>query len=548
MPPVATDHGDGPARSPALAGLTTRLFGLISLIGLAGAFVGLTTSSFWADELYTAWVLGDGRSFNGALARMVTDAVPPGFYITLFGFCRLFGVSDTSLRLFSALCATGAVAVFLVALRRHASLTARLFAAALATTSSIWFFQAQNARSNSLTFLLGAILLGLSLRLIEHRTTEPRRQGGTLAVLGGVMAYGSTVHFYFLYECLAVLIVLAAYAPRYRPVLILFGGVLVAGAGAYTGLFIRQHSQLALSANWIPNTPRWYATQLYHALLGAAAPLALTVLAIAAGCWIRSRRPGRAAVRSWSDARNRLSRIDPLLALCAGVPVILVGGALTSSILLTPNLTDRNLLVCSPFLWGLYALAYDRGVRPAPLPLKRLAEGVLAGLLVASAAVVLGRWVPRNEPFREAAAWIATVPGCREQDILVVTSDEKAWSAPGYMEQVIAAETGHYLQPFAQPRVAYMEDVMRGRLPGSWSAELARRLDGDRCPVLAWWPRRIDASQLPALTAALAAGAGQPGARGRIKVRGFAAYSSEFPPRLTEPQAYVFYADTGQAR
>jgi hypothetical protein len=536
-------------RGRTAQGVATVSFALVCLIGVAGAFVGLTVSSLWGDELWTAWTLGVDGSFHNSAARMAADDIPPGYYVALFGFCRLFGFSDFSLRLFSALCGAASIGVFIASLGKRFSLTARLFGAAMAVTSEIWFYQAQNARPYTLAFLLGVVSLGLCLRLLADREPGPSARGGwTFAALCAVMMLGATLHFYFLFESLAALIVLGLYLKRLRIQLSLLGLVLLGEAGGYVVLVIRRFSQLTISGNWIPSTPSWYASQLFHAVLAATGVLGLIALAIAASALVLSWRAAPPDRSQPGAIVDRLSRIDPALVLCAGVPVITFAGAVASSILFTPNFTDRNLLICSPFLWGLYAWLYDQGVLRAAVPARSAAQIALALLMLAASLVVSGRLVPRNEPFREAAAWIKTLPACQGRDILVVTSDEKKWAAPGFMEGIIAAETGHYLQPFAKPQVGYMEDVLAGRLPTGLKPELQSRLAGDACPVLAWWPRRVSLAQVPAVTAALAADIAQPGQEVRIRTKGFAAYGPGLWPKLTEAQAFVFYTEPGPSR
>jgi hypothetical protein len=127
--------------------LPTALFGLACLVGLVGAFVGLTASSLWIDELFTTWVIGDDSSLANVASRALTDSNPPLYYFIVFFFTRAFGDSDATFRVFSAICASAAILVLVCATARSFSLPARLFAAALATASTFWFAQSQNARA-----------------------------------------------------------------------------------------------------------------------------------------------------------------------------------------------------------------------------------------------------------------------------------------------------------------------------------------------------------------------------------------------------------------
>ena len=114
--------------------VTTVCFASLCAIGLLGAFVGLNASGLWGDELFSSWMV-DGSSFSEQLRRMFTDVHPPLYYLLLVGWTRLAGTSDAAYRLLSAFCACGAILVFIRGTRGYLSLTARMFAGALAVAS-----------------------------------------------------------------------------------------------------------------------------------------------------------------------------------------------------------------------------------------------------------------------------------------------------------------------------------------------------------------------------------------------------------------------------
>ncbi len=186
-------------------------FGTACTIGLAFAFVGLETHSFWYDELFTARLL---EPANGTtlLSRIATDVHPPLYLLALALFTQLFGEGDAALRSFSAIAACGAILVFIAATRSAFSLPARLFGAAMATGSLFWFYQAQNARSYALSLLISAAVMAIGLSLLRGRSRRRLLVPGLLAL----MIAGSFVHFYVMYVCLAVLIVLGLYERRDR--------------------------------------------------------------------------------------------------------------------------------------------------------------------------------------------------------------------------------------------------------------------------------------------------------------------------------------------
>ncbi|CAN0142515.1 unnamed protein product, partial [Phaeothamnion confervicola] len=180
-------------------------FGVACAVGLVGAFVGLKVSSFWIDELFTAWIVEVGIGFDEFIARIVTDVHPPVYYLLAFAHAQLFGDDEVGLRSLSAILAVAAILLFIVALKAYFSLAARLFGAAMATGSFFWFYQAQNARGYSLAFVIGVAMLAISLSILAKRARQETRMAPELAGLAVLMLTGSFVHFYLMYECLAIL-------------------------------------------------------------------------------------------------------------------------------------------------------------------------------------------------------------------------------------------------------------------------------------------------------------------------------------------------------
>jgi hypothetical protein len=68
----------------------------------------------------------------------------------------------------------------------------------------------------------------------------------------------------------------------------------------------------------------------------------------------------------------------------------------------------------------------------------------------------------------------------------VVTTDDPAWYKPGYAEFIYKSSYARYLEGFAEPELIFGTNLDRDRLPVGLKDELKRRLEGRRCPVLAW--------------------------------------------------------------
>lgn len=478
-------------------------FGIACAVGLVGAFVGLKVSSFWIDELFTAWIVEIGIGFDEFVARIVTDVHPPVYYVLAFLHAQLFGDDEVGLRSLSALCAVAAVLLFIVATKSYFSLAARLFGGAMATGSFFWFYQAQNARGYSLSFLIGVAMLAISLSILTKRSRRDVGMARELAGLAVLMLIGSFVHFYLMYECLAVLIVLGFFCPRQRITLAAFAAILLISVGLYVKVVIEVFSQYSTTTNWIHGDPSWYLAQLHSALIYSFTNKALLALAICAGAlatqWflvVRQARLGRAVLPSRSTLASAptsgvlaLGRFpfDPETALFVGVPVIILVGGIASSLLIAPNFTDRNLLVCAPFLWAFSAKLYDAGVPGAERPV-RIAANLLLSVVVLWAVVTMtaGRTRPWNEPFRESAEWIRTFPECRDRPVVVINAQPRAWFKPGYSEILYGDFYASYLAGFARPQVVFKEDILAHKVPDEMKEYLQWRIDGNGCPILAW--------------------------------------------------------------
>ncbi len=118
----------------------------------------------------------------------------------------------------------------------------------------------------------------------------------------------------------------------------------------------------------------------------------------------------------------------------AAVPLLVLTGGISSSLLITPNFSPRYLLVCAPFLWGLCARLYD-ALQSDHLRAVRLgANIVLPVAVLGMATIVMDRLRPStepmlwSEPFRLTADWIRNLPECRDQLVLVLNTDSPAGS------------------------------------------------------------------------------------------------------------------------
>ena len=424
---------------------------VIVIVAAIGGFLGLDTDGFWLDELFTAWVIGTDHNLTAVLARALTDVHPPIYYLSAFGVSEVFGSSETALRLYSATAALGALLVFAIGTRDSFTFTARLFAVAVAMGSTNWFLQSHFARSNSLAMLIAAVLLMLALRLVKHDRSE-RPASGAITALTVTMLVGPFVHFYLLFVDLAVLATLFIYCPRRRWFITMLGFGLTLAVAAYVKLVLNPRTVMLLDKAWIGNDLHWYLARTSMALLETSSwQTGLTVaLCTAVAAVNLARMPFPRITAATLDAR----------LICVAVPILVALAGIASSLLSQPNYTDRNVLIASPFLWGVFALIYDVGV--GQLGRWRAGVTLLAAiLLLPSATRVADRFRPYNTPFRGAAEWVLARPGCRGRTIPVLI-DRMTRMKPGQAEMHARHEYGHYLAGQAGVSPVYVEDIMAG--------------------------------------------------------------------------------------
>lgn len=166
---VARNHAGAAWRSTTL-----RSNAAVIAVGVAGAFVaaaGAGTPSYWGDE--AASVMSAQRSLPslfGLLGRI--DAVHGLYYLFLHFWIDLFGASEFSTRLPSAL-AVGAAAAGVVALtRRFAPISTAVSAGVVFIALPRMSFAGIEARSYSLSAAVAAWLCVLFVDLLDSTTAR----------------------------------------------------------------------------------------------------------------------------------------------------------------------------------------------------------------------------------------------------------------------------------------------------------------------------------------------------------------------------------------
>ncbi len=462
-------------------------FSLACIAGLIGAFVGLDNKSMWIDELIIAGIVDQGERPGNLFTRIASDLNAPLYTIALAGFSRIAGTSDIALRVFSALAACAAVLIFIFATKRSFSLPARLFGAAMATGSFYWFIQSQNARPYALSLLVSTGILVTSLALLsgDQRGDSGRNQSKRVLGLLALCFIAFFAHFYLVFVALSTLFVL--FLCRSRDRLLMIGGAvaLLVITGAYVLFFVPLFSRSVLGNNWLQNDLDWYVGGIKTAGVMAFGKIGRATLAFCVIVLL-----GRGA--GWRGTAIGKFPYDHTTALTTAVPLLVLIGGISSSLLVAPNFSARYLLVCAPFLWGLCARLYDALQSDHARAVRIGTNIVLSVAVLAMTTIVADRVRPSNEPmlwsepFRASADWIRAQPSCQNQIVPVLNTDSPGWYKPGYAEEIYDSAYARYLRGYAKPQMIFSEDLKALSLPHNLRADLQRRVDEGTCPILLW--------------------------------------------------------------
>ncbi|MGZ6020446.1 MAG: hypothetical protein ACXWKO_17395, partial [Phenylobacterium sp.] len=323
-----------------------------------------------------------------------------------------------------------------------------------------WFFHAQDARSYGLGLLVSAWILASTARLLK--APQDRR---ALASLALATLLGCFVHYYLFLVSEAALAFLFLRRPSLRAPLAIWGAALLAALYAYLTLVERPHALVLMDHSWIGSSPAWSLRELTAAAKQTANSWTTPALLLCALGF------GVAVVRE-------RARPGEMMGLAAGVPILVLAGGIGASAVSAPNFTDRNFLLCSPFLWtliaGLYDQAYDRPGRLAPW-----VTTMVAGAAAFSVGHVLWRGVPHNTPFRESARWIAQQSDCAGRPIPVLINHATPMT-PAFTALMARADYGYYLPGHPLEPVFKEQLAKDARIPESG------------CSVVAWGGHYLD--------------------------------------------------------
>ena len=229
---------------------------LVAALALALRLYRIDAQSLWFDE---GWSVHLAREPIAAALRQIASeghTHPPGYYLLLMGWTRLWGDSVAAVRALSAL--TGALTVYLVYLagRTLCDHPTGLLAAALLAVSPAHWLYSQEARMYALLSASFAGLLPLVYRYVRAQEGWRRRDWAALVGLEILACY---THLFAAF----VLAGLAAW---------LIAAVLLGPRGGWRALLPWLASQAAVGLAFLPWLGPALARAGEHAALGAEAP------------------------------------------------------------------------------------------------------------------------------------------------------------------------------------------------------------------------------------------------------------------------------------
>jgi mannosyltransferase len=309
---------------------------LVAIVAVGGALRvwGLGAQSLWYDEWLTAEAASGSASH---LYRYVTDqaGIPPTYFTLMWGWVRVFGDGEASLRAVSALLGVATIpVVYAVARELGQRRWVARAAAVLVAVNPLLVWYSQEARPYSLVAFLGALSL-LALARVWTRG-QPR----DLALWALACACTVAVHYFAIFlvvaEALAALAMLAVRRPewmRRRPswrqlaLACVPAGVVLAALAPFA---VRQFSRRD-NHSWITDFP--LADRLsdsgHSALVGPSPPdgrLWMAVVAVSAVAIVLLVARGDRDERRSAAAAGGLGVLSVALALGAvavGLDVII---------------------------------------------------------------------------------------------------------------------------------------------------------------------------------------------------------------------------------
>lgn len=357
---------------------------LAVVAGIAVRLHGMSSATMSHEEIYTPGIplpyeISDPRPrfdlVNTVLSTIHNDSHPPGYYVFMLGWTRIFGSSLFSLRLPSVLCGVGSILLIFWLASEAGLPDAGLFAASIWAISPLAVFMEQFARPYA-----PLCFLGLLSSLLLVRTYTARRRRAAMAAYVLVALAGISVSFFFwpillaqtLFTLLGPAQTPGRLAPqtRWQLFVIVFGSPFI-GVAAYQSrrssyLSARVGSELlSYFQNLYAWSPYYDSQSPYPAPIWLSQSLALAVVGLLGlGVW-SLRGSGTLSAGDFAGPSKRLMRVAAAVAVASIGLLVLAGYKL--------ELPDRRVayrpMIVSALI-PVVTLAIDELVRRWPTLLK----------------------------------------------------------------------------------------------------------------------------------------------------------------------------------
>lgn len=442
-------------------GMTNRRPGAISA-SLAGMLVvGILlqiyrpgAQSFWLDELWTVAASNPAIPLDRWMTEWILPDVHPPLYFFLVREWRLlFGPDEFSLRLMSVLTSLVLVAAVPAVQRWTPAVREPLWLTAWLACSVGAIVYAQEARPYALLLLLTTVATLLSVG-IAWRMERNEPLLWPVCLLAAVVGLAEYSHYFGAIMGTGLFGALCLFAGiRHRRHLrtVVTAGAATIGALLPWLLFHALHISNKLGGDfWITNAWRIIAADATKLAAGSPVVFLLLVAAVAA---VLAARP------------HMLRRPDCFVPLAAICLMLLAAAAIS---LHTPVVTARNLLILAPSFFVLAVTAAAEIVHGTGRPQAAIARLATVSAVAASLVFAGHRTMTdQKDQWREAAARVASLPGCRDATLQVYFWPEEIYA--------------HYLP---QRLRAAIRTVSIKR--DDWSpAQPVARPDG-HCPLIVW--------------------------------------------------------------
>jgi len=355
---------------------------------------------YWLDEIAT--VLNVANLSFSEMWSLLQDQFnlnPPVYFVVMWGWAKLFGHSEISFRLFSALCVAGGFWFTFRALLRSAGYWPALLGSGLAFgLAPIVLFHLAEARCYALCLFLGALLLWQ-----YERFTRTEKPGwGALALNAGLHAALVMTHYVcFFYSGIFLV---AGLWEDWRGKRLRWGvaGSVIAGWLIFIPWIptFRWHSQMAQDGFWTSKPALDDLLQIWY-----AADILIPVVPVVFGALLIMRGLPKDEKRSVPDVLENFGALERLaLGLVIFAPLLIyLYSQIRSPIFIARYLVVTSLGWAILFTWGLKHIWGRRATEPERMPGRPLLLATLLALLLLTTPAWYAKRLFAESGFRRAS-------------------------------------------------------------------------------------------------------------------------------------------------